>query len=166
MATRIVARAFIGRLTGWDGDCPMGKGVYHACDGRPMRLGARLFWLFRDTHPEDMDELLKELVDRHPGGWFRLEDWDCFCHSHKERTGVDASDLQWVVGEECDWAYFINLEGEDPIMVVARRLARRGEQASEAVQERWGEVAIVFLNGKEPNWEEIERIGRKRYEPA
>jgi hypothetical protein len=26
MAARIAARAFIGRLTGWDGDCPMGIG--------------------------------------------------------------------------------------------------------------------------------------------
>jgi hypothetical protein len=25
MTARMVARAFIGRLTGWDGDCPMGK---------------------------------------------------------------------------------------------------------------------------------------------
>jgi hypothetical protein len=57
-------------------------------------------------------------------------------------------------------------EGEDPIMVVARRLARRDGQAGEAVQERWGEAAIVFLNGKEPNWEEIERIGRERRESA
>jgi hypothetical protein len=74
--------------------------------------------------------------------------------------------LQWVAGQECEWAYFIDLEGEDPIMVVARRLARRGEQAGEAVHERWGEVAIVFLNDKEPNWEEIERIGRERRESA
>jgi hypothetical protein len=166
MTARMVARAFIGRLTGWDGDCPMGKGVYHACDGRPARLGARLFWLFRDTHPEDMDDLLKELVDRHPGGWFQLEDWDCFCHTRKEMEWAETDDLRWVVGEECEWAYFIDLEGEDPVMVVARRLARRGEQVGEAVQERWGEVAVVFLNDKEPNWEEIERIGRERCESA
>jgi hypothetical protein len=166
MTAQVVARAFIGRLTKWDGDCPKGEGVYHACDGRPARLGAHLFWLFRDTHPEDMDELLKEIVDKHPSGWFQLEGWDCFCCSRKERAGVDAGDLQWVVGEECEWAYFIDLEGEDPVMVVARRLARRGEQAGEAVQERWGEVAVVFLNGKEPNWEEIERAGRERHESA
>jgi len=51
-------------------------------------------------------------------------------------------------------------------MVVARRLAGQGGQAGEAAQERWGEVAVVFLNGKEPNWEEIERIGRERYGSA
>jgi hypothetical protein len=103
----MATRALIGRLTGWDGSFPMGEGVYHHWDGYPTGLGAFLFRLFRDDYQGDMEKMLKEIVDSHPGGWSDLEKGDCYCHTNGERTpdgfGNDGfGDLQWASRSGCE----------------------------------------------------------------
>jgi hypothetical protein len=160
----MATRALIGRLTGWDGDCPMGEGVYHHWDGYPTGLGALLFRLFRDDYQGDMEKMLKEIVDSHPGGWSDLEKGDCYCHTNGEGTPDGFGDLQWASRSGCVWAYLFKIEDGKPMMVVVRLLTERGDRSGKLLREWWETIAIVSLDGEEPNREAIERVGCERYD--
>jgi len=63
----VSTRSVIARRTngGW-------SGVYHHWDGYPSGLGAHLWKLLRDRYAGDVERLLAEVVDAHPGGWSHL----------------------------------------------------------------------------------------------
>jgi hypothetical protein len=166
---KMATRALIGRLTGWDGIYPMGEGVYHHWDGYPAGLGALLFKLFHEKYQGNMEQMLKEIVDGHPGGWSDLEKGDCYCHTNGERTsdgfGDDGfGDLQWASRSGCEWAYLFKIEDGKPMMVVARLLTEWDDRSGKLLREWWETIAIVSLDGEEPSWEAIERAGYERYD--
>jgi hypothetical protein len=160
----MATRALIGRLTGWDGNYPMGEGVYHHWDGYPAGLGAVLFKLFRDEYQGDMEKMLKEIVDDHPGGWSYLADRDCYCHTRGEEMARGFGDLRWASRCGCEWAYLFTVQDGKPMMVVARHLAEWDDRSGKLLREWWESVGIVSLDGEEPDWEAIEMAGYKRYD--
>jgi hypothetical protein len=159
----MATRALIGRLTGWNGTYPMGEGVYHHWDGYPAGLGALLFRLFREEYQGDMERMLKELVDDHPGGWSYLAERDCYCHTRGEGLVDGSGDLRWASRSGCEWAYLFAVQDGKPMMVVARRLTEWDDRSGRILREWWEAIATVPLDGEEPDWENIERIGYERY---
>jgi hypothetical protein len=159
----MATRALIGRLTGWDGDYPMGGGVYHHWDGYPTWLGALLFRLFHGKYQGDMKKMLEEIVDSHPGGWSNLEKRVCYCHTRGEEMARGFGDLQWASRSGCVWAYLFKIEDGKPMMVVARLLTEWDDRSGKLLREWWETIAIVSLDGEEPDWEAIERAGYERY---
>jgi hypothetical protein len=160
----MATRALIGRLTGWNEGYPMGEGVYHHWDGYPTGLGALLFRLFRDKYQGDMERMLKELVDDHPGGWSYLAEWDCYCHARGEGMVDGSGDLQWASRSGCEWAYLFAVQDGKPMMVVARHLTEWDDRSGRILREWWEAIATVPLDGEEPDWENIEEIGYERYD--
>jgi hypothetical protein len=158
----MATRAFIGRLTGWDGECPLGEGVYHHWDGYPAGLGAVLFKLFRDEYQGDMEKMLKEIVDSHPGGWSYLAERDCYCHTRGEKM-ARVGDLPWASYTGCVWAYLFDLQDGKPMMVVAHYLTVWDDRSGKVLRGWWEAIATVALDGEEPDWEAIERAGYERY---
>jgi hypothetical protein len=160
----MATRALIGRLTGWNGECPLGDGVYHHWDGYPAGLGAVLFKLFRDEYQGDMEKMLKEIVDSHPGGWSYLAERDCYCHTRKEEMARGFGDLQWASRVGCLWAYLFVVQDGKPMMVVAHYLTVWDDRSGKVLRGWWEAIATVPLDGQEPDWEAIERAGYERYD--
>jgi FMN phosphatase YigB (HAD superfamily) len=157
-------RALIGKLTGLNGIYPMGEGVYHHWDGYPAELGAVLFDLFHTKYRGDMKRMLQEIVDSHPGGWSDLKKGSCYCHTRKEEMARGFGDLQWASRVGCEWAYLFTVRDGKPMMVVARHLAEWDDRSGKLLREWWETIAIVSLDGEEPNWGAIERAGYERYD--
>ncbi len=162
----MATRALIGRLTGWSGPYPMGEGVYHHWDGYPAGLGALLFRLFREEYQGDMERMLKEIVDSHPGGWSYLAERDCYCHARGEGAADGFGDLQWASRSGCEWAYLFKAQDGRPMMVVARRLTEWDDRSGTVLRQWWEAIATVPLDGEEPDWEAIETAGYERYAAA
>jgi hypothetical protein len=159
----MATRALIGRLTGLNGIYPMGEGVYHHWDGYPPGLGALLFRLFHKEYKGDMERMLKEIVDSHPGGWSYLAERDCYCHARGEGMADGFGDLQWASRSGCEWAYLFAIQDGKPMMVVARHLTEWDDRRGTISREWWESIAIVSLDGEEPDWEAIETAGYERY---
>ncbi len=134
--------------------------------------------------------MLKVLLDDHPAGWSSLHatDFDqepgfadpldsanqsadqpqCYCHGDREEEG-------WLVternasGSGCEWAYvFTSAKSTDGnrhnTMLVLSSYTPHGKMIGmfgmgddEAI---WPVVAVVDLNGTEPNWEHLESVTR------
>jgi len=159
----MATRALIGRLTGWNSPYPMGEGVYHHWDGYPAGLGALLFRLFREEYKGDMERMLKEIVDSHPGGWSYLAERDCYCHTRGEGTADGFGDLQWASRSGCAWAYLFTAQDGKPMMVVAKLLTEWDDRRGRILREWWEAIVTVPLDGEEPDWEAIEMAGYERY---
>ena len=149
-------------------------GRYHHWDGYPSGLGATLWELYHGHFGRDLDAMLQVLLDNHPAGWSSLHSSDftghsadstnCYCHS-------DHPEKEWLVtdknasGSGCEWAYaFTSVKttdgnGHNTMLVLSsytpqgKMIGYFGMGNSEAV---WPVVAVVDLNGQEPNWEQIE----------
>ena len=161
-------------------------GRYHHWDGYPSGLGATLWKLYHGHFKRDLGPMLKVLLDDHPAGWSSLNaaDFDqepgfadpldssnqsvdqpqCYCHGDRQET-------EWLVTDEnasgsgCEWAYaFTSAKTTDgthyntmlvlsSYMPDGKMIGYFGMGNSEAV---WPVVAVVDLNGEEPNWEQIE----------
>ena len=177
-------RAAIARLTSvspvkW-------AGRYHHWDGYPSGLGATLWELYHSHFGHDLDPMLKVLLDDHPAGWSSLNASDftrkpgfadpldaanqstdqpqCYCHG-------DRQEEEWLVTDEnasssgCEWAYVFTSakatgdKRHDTMLVLSsytpdgKMIGMFGMGDSGAV---WPVVAVVDLNGQEPNWEHIE----------
>ncbi len=158
----MATRALIGRLTGWSGPYPVGEGVYHHWDGYPTGLGALLFNLFRGEYKGNLEEMLKEIVDKHLGGWSDLAAGDCYCHPDEE-TADGFGDLQWASHLGCEWAYLFAVQDGRPMMVVARLLTELDNRGEMISREWWEAIATVPLDGEEPDWKAIETAGYERY---
>jgi hypothetical protein len=157
-------------------------GVYHHWDGYPTGLGASLFHLYNGHFQKDIKVMLKTLIDDHPAGWSTITDRDfsleagyieldkknaennwmskgrpqCYCHGdrHEEAqviTEKNASDVG------CEYAYVFDDNGRMRIMSSynddgSKMIGMFGSGNPDA---GWRQIAIVELNGKEPDWEEI-----------
>ncbi len=161
-------------------------GRYHHWDGYPSGLGATLWQLYHGHFQGDLDPILKVLLDDHPAGWSSLHatDFDqepgfadpldsanqsadqpqCYCHGDRNEEG-------WLVternasGSGCEWAYVFtsakSTDGKrhDTMLVLSsytphgKMIGMFGMGDDEAM---WPVVAVVDLNGKEPDWERIE----------
>ena len=149
-------------------------GRYHHWDGYPSGLGATLWELYHAHFGRDLDAMLQVLLNDHPAGWSSLHSSDftgqsddspnCYCHG-------DHPETEWLVTDEnasgsgCEWAYaFTSAKTTDgthhnTMLVLSsytpdgKMIGYFGMGNSEAV---WPVVAVVDLNGEEPNWEQIE----------
>ena len=161
-------------------------GRYHHWDGYPSGLGATLWKLYHGHFKRDLDPMLKVLLDDHPAGWSSLNSTDfdqepgfaepldstnqsadqpqCYCHG-------DRQEEDWLVTDEnasgsgCEWAYVFTsakaTDGKrhDTMLVLSsyspdgKMIGMFGMGDDQAV---WPVVAVVDLNGEEPNWEQME----------
>jgi hypothetical protein len=118
------------------------RGVYHHWDSYPTELGRRLFAI---AQGQDIDTLLRELIDGHPGGWLTVQE-ECFCHDRGEDPMPVAPDENdaWV-----EWAYAFDAR--------ARSMAVLHKRAGEA----WRLRALVALDGPAPDWQAMERTSTR-----
>ena len=161
-------------------------GRYHHWDGYPSGLGATLWQLYHGHFGRNLNQMLKVLLDDHPAGWSSLHAADftqapgfaelldsasqstdqpqCYCHGQRQEE-------EWLVTDEnasgsgCEWAYVFTsakTTGDkryDTMLVLSsytpdgKMIGMFGMGDDEAV---WPVVAVVDLNGAEPNWEQIE----------
>ena len=161
-------------------------GRYHHWDGYPSGLGATLWELYHGHFGRDLDAMLQVLLDDHPAGWSSLNAKDftqfpgfneplnassqsaeqphCYCHG-------DRQEEEWLITDEnasgsgCEWAYVFTSakatgdKRHDTMLVLSsytldgKMIGMFGVGNSEAV---WPVVAVVDLDGTEPNWEVIE----------
>ena len=161
-------------------------GRYHHWDGYPSGLGATLWELYHGHFNRDLDMMLKVLLDDHPAGWSSLHAADfaqepgfvepvksgsesgdqpqCYCHGDRQEEGWLVTDEN-ASGSGCEWAYVFasakTTDGKrhDTMLVLSsytpegKMIGMFGMGDDEAV---WPVVAVVDLNGTEPNWEQIE----------
>jgi hypothetical protein len=180
MATRSV----IARKTeqGW-------SGVYHHWDGYPSGLGAHLWKLLRDRYAGDVERLLAEVVDAHPGGWSHLMEGDiltprpgghalgltvrgrgpaCYCHTYAEAEypeatfhGCECRDPN-VEDPSCNPPEIEWVYVFDPSSRTLEVLAAVPAGKNQAGEDRYEHrsVVTVDIDGPEPDWGEIEeRVG-------
>ena len=161
-------------------------GRYHHWDGYPSGLGATLWKLYHGHFNRDLDSMLKVLLDDHPAGWSSLNASDfaqepgfvepmnsgsesanqpqCYCHGDRQEEGWLVTDEN-ASGSGCEWAYAFTSaktmggKRHDTMLVLSsytpegKMIGMFGVGDGEAV---WPVVAVVNLNGQEPNWENIE----------
>lgn len=122
-------------------------GRYHHSDGYPSGLGKALWYLLAlATQDDELERIVKTLVDEHPAGWSNIlgVDWSrtpgfgpgdqpqCYCHGQRnEPADLYREDEK----AEFDYSYVIN----------------PGEQAM-AIWVGGVLLAPVDLTGPEPDW--------------
>jgi hypothetical protein len=120
-------RGGIVRITG-DGTF---KGRYHHWDSHTYSLGAELWTLYRERHKKNLEAMLVELIDNHPGGWSTIveKDWSqppgynekqapqCYCHGDRSEEGMDLTEEN-ASGVGCEYVYAFGKENGKDIMLV------------------------------------------------
>ena len=150
-------RSVIARI---DKDVFVGR--YHHSDGYPSGVGKTLYTLYNGFFKRDATRMLEVLIDEHPAGWSNINGADfskrigyhernhgttdcpqCYCHGsrHEEANLINSTDIGWDI----EWAYAIN--------------DKTGQMFIHTGQACRDIVAIVDLNGPEPDWEAIEARG-------
>ena len=136
------------------------KGVYHHWDGYPSGLGATLFGLRNGQYKGDTQAMLKALIDEHPAGWSTLngDKRECYCHGGRAEEANPITE-QNAAGCGCEWAYIFDGNGKMEIQSSFRRNGHKmiGMFGCGDPESVWKAVAIVDLDGQEPNWEAIEQ---------
>jgi len=161
------------------------EGRYHHWDSYPSGLGEQLFKLYHEHFKENLDVMLKELIDKHPAGWSTIcgrdfslkagfleygksvkssEDYDknkqplCYCHG-------DRKEKAWLVTEKdasdsgVEWVYAFDTQAK-----TMQILASYNEDGTKMIgafgcgnpNATWKIIKIVELDGKEPDWHCIE----------
>jgi len=159
-------------------------GRYHHCDSYPSGLGESLWRLYHGYFKQDLEDMLKTLIDDHPAGWSTIccKDFNlkagfieyankdklnnkrpqCYCHGDRHEneclfTQDDAS------SSGVEWTYVFN--ETEKIMQVLSSFCKNGDKMIGMFgcgdpKAEWRIMAIVDLEGKEPNWKEIEESVR------
>jgi len=159
-------------------------GRYHHWDSYPSGLGETLWRLYHGQFDEDLEAMLKTLIDDHPAGWSTIcgKDFDlkagfgnittkdmddktvkyrrpqCYCHGERKEK-------EWLVTDKnasssgVEWTYAFDVEKKT--MQVLSSFCENGEKmigffGCGDPKAKWRIMAIVDLEGKEPNWKEIE----------
>lgn len=156
------------------------KGVYHHWDSNPEGLGQTLFELYKTHFKEDLEAMLKFLIDDHPAGWSTINDKDftkpagfydmtserlgqegnppmCYCHGDRNEKAWETTDKN-ASGSGCEWAYVFDTQEKTMRVMSSYRLNGNkmigcfGSGDENAV---WKCRKIVQLERSEPNWEKI-----------
>ena len=116
-------------------------GRYHHWDSYPDGLGRELWKLYRGHFAQDLDRMLKELLDEHPAGWSNLSSLDlerglanalttgdpldppgasgpnCYCHGERQEEAWEVNQDN-ASGSGVEWAYVFTssygMEASDP----------------------------------------------------
>jgi hypothetical protein len=157
------------------------EGRYHHWDSYPSGLGESLWKLYHGHFKENLENMLKELIDKHPAGWSTIcgrdfsfkagfiehqtsEEYDknkqplCFCHG-------DRKEKEWLVTEKdasdsgVEWVYAFDVQNK-----TMQILASYNEDNTKMIgmfgcgnpDATWKIIKIVELDGKEPDWKYIE----------
>jgi len=161
------------------------EGRYHHWDSYPDGLGESLWRLYHSYFKEDLEAMLKVLIDEHKAGWSTIchrdfnhkagfvehmttEDIDnkteayrrpqCYCHGSRNEEA-------WLVTEEnasdsgIEWVYAFDVAKK-----TMHILASYNEDGTKMIgmfglgnpKAEWTTVKIVNLDGKEPNWTRIQ----------
>lgn len=155
-------RAIIGAAQSSGGSVGV-RGVYHHSDGYPTGLGAYLFRLIRYEYDGNVRAAYEAIVSAHPAGWSHLypapEDYrdprspkrpKCYCHPARGQA-ESAQVCSTFAGEDdggTEWAYGLNPIGHT-MSVMAQQYDGMGNT-------NWHQVALVDLDGVEPDWVKIE----------
>lgn len=148
-------RGAIARVTG-DGF----EGRYHHWDSYPTGLGKTLWEKYHGEFESDLERMLQALIDEHPSGWSTInEEYDCYCHT----KGSEPEQL--VTHEDaqaCGCEYVYAFDTPSRTMAVLSSYRRNGDKMigmfgmgdKEAV---WKAIAIVQLDGPEPDWQRLDQ---------
>jgi hypothetical protein len=144
------------------------KGRYHHWDSYPSGLGKTLFHVRLKEFNSDTEAMLKFLLDDHIG-WSSINDSDwkeepgygeegpqCYCHGERDELGwwsteKDASE------SGCEWAYVF----KDTTMLILSSYTSSGNKMIGMFgfgdpNATWKCVAMIDLDGEEPDWKAIE----------
>ena len=175
-------RAAIARLTGvspvrW-------SGRYHHWDGYPSGLGATLWELYHGPFKRDLSQMLQVLLDDHPAGWSSLNARDftqspgfadplsttkqsvdqpqCYCHGDRAEEPWEVTQEN-AAGSGCEWAYAFTggSKPEYDAMLILSSYQPTGRKmigyfGQGDPQSIWAVVAVVGLQGSEPDWKALE----------
>jgi len=154
------------------------EGRYHHWDSYPSGLGETLWKLYNEYFNHDLKGMLEKLIDEHKAGWSTIcgKDFNfkagfieditkasttkkplCYCHG-------DRHEKEWLVTKEnasgsgIEWVYAFDIEAKTMLI-----LSSFNESGSKMIgmfgcgneDAEWRTVAVVNLEGKEPNWEKI-----------
>jgi hypothetical protein len=139
------------------------KGVYHHWDSYPSGLGKDLFELARDHKRwatglplEDLQAMLKHLIDDHPAGWSTTT--ECYCHDQSNDPAQEVTEKNAsAIGVE--WVYVIDVQTGDMTVLSSynpsgtKMIGMFGQGNPGAV---FIPVAVVNLvRDSEPDWDAI-----------
>ena len=149
------------------------KGVYHHWDSYPSGLGATLYQIYHDHFKEDLEAMLKVLIDEHPAGWSTINGGDfaqtpgflnehgdndrpqCYCHGDRKEEGSEVTHLNAAgIGVEYVYAF------DGHTMLVLSSYTEEGKKMIGMFgmgdpKARWRIMARVDLDGPEPDWEHL-----------
>lgn len=155
------------------------QGRYHHWDSYPTGLGETLWTTLHGHFNGDVEGMLKFLIDEHPAGWstinhadfsqsagyneggFRTTGPQCYCHGGRREKSWFVDNFN-AARSGCEWAYVFDVGNR--IMYVLSSYDRDGAKmvgmfGSGDPKSKWHVVKAVKLDGKEPNWQTIERRG-------
>lgn len=153
----MATRGLIGRMTR-DGF----EAVYHHWDSYPSGLGATLYQLYHGYFQQNLPVMLRVLIDEHRAGWSNITGTDfskvpgfseeedrpgCYCHGDRDEP---ARVLITMQGDTLGAQYAYALDESRHTMHVF---------AWQATGEVWEEMAVVDLDGPEPEWERLDERG-------
>ena len=153
------------------------KGVYHHWDSYPTALGATLWELYHGFFKQDIELMLKTLIDEHPAGWSTINDKDfsikagfiehgggeskcpqCYCHGDRHEEAQVVTDKN-ASGMGCEYAYVFH-QNRMAVMSSYTNITGKTEKMIGAFgmgdpNAKWRPIAVIDLNGEEPDWESI-----------
>jgi hypothetical protein len=163
-------RGFIAREK--DATAGTFEGRYHHWDSYPTGLGKTLWDLYHGHFDRDAQAMQKFLLDEHTGwstingadfslppGYGNKEAPQCYCHGARSEEG-------WIVDEKsasgsgCEFGYvFLK---DKPALAVLSSYCENGQKMVGAFgggdpNAEWKPIAIIDLNGPEPDWARLER---------
>lgn len=156
------------------------KGRYHHWDSYPSGLGKTLWKLYHGHFQQDLNAMLRMLIDKHKAGWSTIcgKDFNlkagfielsqpeykdskqpiCYCHGSRHESA-------WLVTEKnasgsgVEWVYAFDMKRKAMLI-----LASYNEDGTKMIgyfgcgneSAKWQIVKEVSLEDAEPNWEAIE----------
>ncbi len=146
------------------------RGRYHHWDSYPRGLGKALYTIYHEVFEKDLKSMLRVLLHEHTAGWSTIVDGDwacpigfdeagpqCYCHGTRSEPARG-----WVYPDTdscCEFAYVIDKAKKT--MAIFERQYESGEHAMGFFgipiddDAAWITVAIVDLDGPEPDWSKI-----------
>jgi hypothetical protein len=118
-------------------------GVYNHSDSYPRYMGPHLWKMLHEQYAGNLSAMLREIIDQHSAGWSFVGK-ECYCHPERDRDPDPQG--AWITHEnvrdsDAEWLWVFD--------EVTNRLYIRDQRHGE-------DVAIVDLNGPEPDWAPIE----------